>query len=420
MKRRIAPAAVKPGMYVESFGGSWFQHPFWRTCFLIETEEDARRIRESAIPFVEIDEAQGISASDDVRALSSAPPARLSAVPQRSPLACAREPYSAMLATNKAESDRKEARALVNHSKKIMRNIFERARRGEAPEVAEIEPLVEEITRSVSRNAQALLSVVRLKNKNEYTYFHSVAVCTLMVNMACHLGLNEREVHDLGMAGLLHDLGKMGVDETILNKPGRLDEGEYQAVRGHPAYGHGLLADVPGVPEAAMDVCLHHHEKMDGTGYPDGLAGEQISRAARMGAICDVYDALTSDRPYKAGWSPVEALTAMWSWEGHFDRRLLFALMQCLGVFPAGMLVRLRSNRLGIMLETQKRNTRPRACAFYCVRDHILLEPEIVIIRDDLSGDQVVSAEEPQYWSLVGWEDMSCRLLRGEDLRDAA
>jgi hypothetical protein len=189
-------------------------------------------------------------------------------------------------------------------------------------------------------------------------------------------------------------------------------------VREHPAFGHKLLSESPDMADMALDVCLHHHEKMDGTGYPFAMAGADITTAARLGAICDVYDALTSDRAYKDGWSPVEAITAMWQWEGHFDRSLLFAFMQSISIFPTRELVRLRSNRLGIVLENRRRSSRPRVCAFYSTRDHVLQPPEIVTITDDFSGDQIIAPELPEAWGFTNWDDMADDLMLGRDPRE--
>ena len=211
-------------------------------------------------------------------------------------------------------------------------------------------PLVEQISASLARNGSALLGLARLKTKDEYTYMHSVAVCALMVALARQLGL-PRTVQEAGMAGLLHDIGKMAMPLDVLNKPGKLTEDEYAIMRSHPERGHAmLLAALTSVSDAALDVCLHHHEKVDGTGYPHRLAGERISLLARMGAICDVYDAITSNRPYKAAWTP-RSLARMAQWQGHFDTRLLHAFVRAVGIYPLGSLVRLQSGRLGVVIE---------------------------------------------------------------------
>lgn len=406
-------------MFIQGFGGSWFKHPFWTSKFLIETAEDVEKVRQSDVPYVVIDDALGLGPEDEAPARPAAAPAAApssrAAIPaprRAAPIVAvpAGDPFS----EDKRSADRKEAQKLVNRSKGVMTAVFNRARLGRAVRVAEVIDIVDDISESVARNPHALLSVTRLKSKDEYTYLHSVAVCTLMVNIARHLGLEEDVVRDMGLAGLLHDIGKMGVPEPVLNKNGRLTDEEFAMVKAHPEHGYQLLSEAPDMTDMALDVCRHHHEKVDGTGYPFGHAGEQISLAARLGAICDVYDALTSDRPYKNAWTPHEAMGAMWSWEGHFDRKLLFAFMQSVGVFPTGMLVQLRSNRLGVVLENTRRASRPRVCAFYATRERAFCEPEIVTIKDSLDGDQIVAAESPLNWGFADWPAMSEYLANGE------
>lgn len=408
MLHEIPCDRVRLGMYVHGFGGSWFRHPFWRGSFALETAADVERVRRSGVPYVLIDDEKGVAPERE-----PAPP-----VAERRPPATSGvrrwsfEPP--VRAESRRDADRRAAVALVARSTRVMKRVFESARLGRAVRLPEVSPIVDEITASVSNNAQAMLSVIRKKDADEYTYFHSVAVCTLMVNLARFLGLSEAEVADLGMAGLLHDIGKSGVPDDVLNKPGRLTDAEFAAMRAHPGHGHAMLVDVPGMAQAALDVCLHHHEKMDGTGYPLALPAAKIGMAARLGAICDVYDALTSDRVYKKGWQPQEAVAAMWSWEGHFDPALLFAFMQSVGVFPTGMLVGLRSNRLGVVLDNPRRASRPRVTAFYATRDRAFIAPETVVVRDDLSGDGIVSAEDPLRWGFARWDEMRARIVGGD------
>ena len=142
---------------------------------------------------------------------------------------------------------------------------------GRAIEADAAQPLVEEISNSVMRNPGALISLARLKTADDYTYMHSVAVCALMIALARQLGLDEQQTRDAGMAGLLHDLGKALLPMEILNKPGKLTDEEFAIVKTHPGKGFDLLEHAQGVSEITKDVCLHHHEKVDGSGYPKGL-----------------------------------------------------------------------------------------------------------------------------------------------------
>ena len=215
--------------------------------------------------------------------------------------------------------------------------MFAEARMGKAVDAEQCLPLVNDISESVFRNPGALVSLARLKTQDDYTYMHSVAVCALMVALGRELGHDEAQCREAGMAGLLHDLGKAAMPLDVLNKPGKLTDDEFRIMRSHPARGHDMLAEGRGVGEGVLDVCLRHHEKMDGSGYPGKLAGDQISLLARMGAVCDVYDAITSNRPYKQGWDPAESIARMATWAGHFDPTHLQGLHPQPGHLPHGL-----------------------------------------------------------------------------------
>ncbi len=147
-----------------------------------------------------------------------------------------------------------------------------------------------------------------------------------MVSLARQLGLQDDECRQSGMAGLLHDIGKATIPEALLSKPGKLTDAEFEIMKSHPERGHAILLEARGASAQALEVCLHHHEKMDGSGYPHGLNEDTITLLARMGAVCDVYDAVTSNRPYRSGWDPGDAIMQMATWNGHFDPKVLTRL----------------------------------------------------------------------------------------------
>ncbi|MBX7499977.1 HD-GYP domain-containing protein [Qipengyuania sp. YG27] len=374
MKHRILPQDVTAGMFICGFGGGWLNHPFWVKRFEVKPRH-LRRLAESAVPFVIIDDEKGPGPAEAAQDSPSTASASAQARPcddgkesirplrSRKPGGPSRGSYSAAPARN---SKRAEAKRLLARSLAVTRETFANIRSGKPIRMAEVSDVVEDIVGSTAQCPRALLEVLRLKQKDEYTYLHSVAVCTLMINVARQLGKDEAEVFDYGLAGLFHDLGKMCVDQAILDKPGSLDEAEFDAVRTHPIQGYDILARTSGVPAIALDVCRHHHERPDGKGYPSGLSGAELSEAARLGAICDVYDALTSDRAYKDAWSPSKAMTAMWGWEGQFDRELLFAFMQSVGVYPEGLVVELDGDRLGLVLAPRSDGQRSRVLVFFC------------------------------------------------------
>ena len=249
--------------------------------------------------------------------------------------------------------------------------------------------------------------MARLKTADDYTYLHSMAVAGLMTALARQLGLSEDEVHAAARGGLLHDMGKAVTPLDVLNKPGSLTEDEYSAIRRHPEEGHRLLIE-SGVDDAAtLDIALHHHEKMDGTGYPHRLSGEQISRMARMAAVCDVYDAITSNRPYKRGWCPAESLKRMASWTGHFDPVIFQAFVKSLGIYPVGTLVRLQSQQLGVVIEQSPAALlKPKVRVFHCLRRQSrVLMYELELAAGDCS-DRVLQLEAPGDWGIRDLEKL--------------
>ena len=401
MQRQISPEDARLGMYIRGFGGSWLDHPFWRAKFVLKTRDDVLRIQQSGVPYVLIDESVDLDL--EPAAITIPAPKRSSSAIRSRPV---RQPRTNGDNDDRQRErfDRQRAKALLTRATKVLRRAFTEVRLGRAVRMEEVASIVDEVLESVDRSPRTLLEILRLRQKDEYTYMHSVAVCTLMVNVARQMGKGISETRDYGLAGLLHDLGKMGISDTILNKPGKLTEGEFSAIRNHPEHGYQVLSQSPNMPEMALDVCRHHHERMDGSGYPFGLPAEAISIVARLGAICDVYDALTSERVYKGAFSPAEAITEMWNWDGHFDLPLLFTFMQSVAVFPAGMVVQLRSNRLALVLPDKKRASRPRVLAFWATRDREFIKPEVVVIDDNLANDSIVAPAAPGDWGFEDWD----------------
>jgi putative nucleotidyltransferase with HDIG domain len=416
----IKPADVATGMYIHGFVGSWFDHPFWRKKFLLEDDDDVIKIRQSRVDAVIIDGERGAVPAPKPVVSTSLPSApRLATQPN--PMARRYSPPSEPAKSTSFRQETKRAARIVEKSKKQVGAMFEAARMGQAIKVADVAPLIDEIRESVERNNKALTNLVRLKSKDEYTYMHSVAVCALMINFARKLDLDEATIRNMGMAGLLHDLGKMAVPQMILDKTGRLTDEEFTTIRSHPERGHALIGDNPEIPDVARDVCLHHHEKMDGTGYPFGLQGNEISMAARMGAICDVYDAVTSNRPYKDPWTPCMALGRMMQWQGHFDERLMQVFVNSMGLYPAGGLVRLNDHRLALVIDNcADEPSSIRVRPFYCTSRLQLIDPVEIVVAPD-RGPQILGTERPEFWHFDDWEALRGSILaKGAGLSAAA
>lgn len=392
MLKKIPVSQLRLGMHLHKLEGAWIQHPFWKTRFVVESTQDLQRLHECGVAECWIDTDLGLDVASApppaqvARAAPAAPPVATPPTPAPAPPPAAPElPMSAEL---------KQAAAICSRGREAVVAMFNEARMGRTVDAEGCLPLVEEISNSVIRNPGAMVSLARLKTKDDYSYMHSVAVCALMVSLARQLGMDEADCRVAGLAGLLHDIGKALMPLEVLNKPGRLTEPEFAIMRSHPARGHQLLQESQGCSEATLDVVLHHHERMDGTGYPHRLAADGISQLARMGAVCDVYDAITSNRPYKAGWDPAESIARMASWKGHFDTVLFSAFVRSLGIYPTGSLVRLESGRLAVVLEQNPASlVAPVVKVFFSTKSQMPIPAEPLDLAQRGCADRIVGRE---------------------------
>jgi len=400
MIKKIKVKELKLGMYIHELHGSWLNHPFWKTSFLLKDPADLAKIRTSGVTEVSVDPSQSKVA---LTTASSQPEPGISSNPATDTM-----PISDEKATRGSFQDElKRARELCNRSRVAVTKMFGEARMGNTVSMAEAREVVDEITASVSRHPLALITLARLKTSDNYTYMHSVAVCAMMVALARHLDMTEDQVRDAGYAGLLHDVGKMTVPDAILNKPGQLSDDEFQIIKSHPEKGREILLRTGDISQMTMDVCLHHHEKYDGSGYPHGLKGEDISVYARMGAICDVYDAITSNRPYKKGWGPAESLQKMAQWKGHFDPALFQVFVKVVGIYPIGSLVRLKSQRLAVVIEqNEKHLLKPKVKVFFSVRSSMPLPQSVVDLSLPGQEDSIEVREHFENWNFPYMEEL--------------
>ena len=396
MRKKISVKELRLGMFIDKLDGNWLKHPFWKTTFKLDSTKNLKALQDSAVTHVWIDTDKGLDVEDKLapqETVAETPDDKAiePGEPETSPGPEVTEPVP-------IEKEMAAARQTLDKAKNATTKLLQEARMGKSVNTEDVAPLVDEISQSVARNPSAMLTVTRMKTKDDYTYLHSVAVCALMIALGKQINY-QGDYHELGMAGLLHDVGKMASPDDILNKEGKLTDEEFKVIQDHPRKGWEILkASGDNISDIALDVCLHHHERVDGNGYPDKLSGDDLSLEARMGAVCDVYDAITSDRCYKKGWDPAESLKKMASWkDGHFDEYIFQAFVKTVGIYPSGTLVKLKSGRLGVVTEQSAETLlKPRIKVFFSCSSRVGIPPTIINLSK--SNEEIESIEEPEDW----------------------
>lgn len=412
-------------MYVESLCGRWLDHPFWRTRFIVRGERDLAALRESGVAECWIDRSRGVAprprpaaeafdaGADDAFPMPPASPGT-APIPPDSPRS---QETAAVSPTGRAlsyDEEVEQAAIVCGQAARITQSLFREARLGRALELDRCAAIAEQISASATRNPAALVSLARVRTHHSYTFMHSVAVCALMTSLARQLGFDEQRTQEAALAGLLHDIGKAGIAREILDKPGRLTDEEFASIRLHPDLGNRMLRENSVANETVLLACLHHHERWDGKGYPRGLRGDAIPFAARMNAICDVYDAITSQRAYKEPWDPAESLARMAAWTkaGQFDPTVFRAFANVVGIYPVGALVRMQSGRLAVVVD-QNRDLPAQPCVkvFWSTRDSVPVPVERIDLSSSAAGDRIVARESNEQW---GFRHLPT-LLMGEE-----
>ena len=397
MLKKVASSQLRVGMYIHDLDCGWMEHPFLRNRFAITSEDEIRKILASGIRSVTIDCTRGQDVADAPTV------AEAEAVMEAEVAAIAAKPVPPLRTTLAEEFDR--ASVIRRQAAGLVKTVMQDARLGKAVELDQVSPVVENITASILRNASALLGLSVIKNKDDYTFLHSVSVCTLLVAFCRSRGMDAGTTYQAGIGGLLHDTGKALVPDHILNKPGRLTDEEFEVVRRHPKDGYDILRRSAGIGAIPLDITLHHHERRDGTGYPDGQGEQDTSELAQMAAIVDVYDAITADRCYHKGMPAAEALRKMYEWSKfHFSPALTQEFMRCVGIYPVGTLVLLESGRLGVVVEPHETSLlTPKVNVFYSTKSQTYIKPETVDLARGLGfggGDKIVRHEAPEKWQV--------------------
>jgi len=398
MIKKVAISDLREGMFVHDLDCDWLTHPFLTNQFTITSNSQIEKIAAIGIHEIYIDTDKGLdvpNAPTDVEVRQSLEKDLLSLA--------ASQPLSIQRMAHHEEIG--HARTIKSRAQQLVRTVMADARLGRAVEVEKADHVVEQITESIFRNSGALLGLLTIKNKDDYTFLHCVSVCALLVAFCRTLELDSAMTRQVGMGGLLHDTGKALVPGEVLNKPGKLTDEEFDLIRRHPRDGYDILLRTPEIGPIPLDITLHHHERMDSNGYPDKLAPAAIPQYVRMSSIVDVYDAITSNRCYHRGMTATDALRKLLEWSSHhFDPELVHAFIHCVGIYPVGTLVKLESGRLGFVMEQNDRNLlMPKLKVVFSTKSNARVKPyELDLARRMGFGgaDSIVGHENPTEWNL--------------------
>lgn len=291
---RIEKAALRPGMFIEAVECPGDE--FAKRRFLLNGPAELKRIAATSATTVLINTSLGVAAEPVARDRGQkterkARELRLQAIAEKACSVLQRE------LADIADGGSIDSDALRNVADGFGQAV------GEAPDL--------------------FLKVTRLKHKDTVTFKHSIAVSALMVRVGQVMNLSDETISDLGLAGLVHDIGKLRISDAVLKKEGKLDDRERGLIKQHPRIGYEILRAGPPVSELVLDVCLHHHELLDGSGYPDALVATSLPLHCRIAAVCDVFEALTSTRPYKAAWSSAKALEWLYAHQHQYDAKIV-------------------------------------------------------------------------------------------------
>ncbi|UCZ57681.1 HD-GYP domain-containing protein [Desulfurispirillum indicum] len=420
MKKKISLDDLIPGMFIADLNCGWLDHPFASTRFLVRNTMTISKIRALGIEELWIDTSKGrdvprkkVEVVIDEADKQAPPPAEAEAdvasqqeveknEGQKSDLKVVLPPQPVPLG-----EEIRMARRTHHEASQTITNMMNDIRMGRSIKTETSAPIVERMTDSIFRNQNALLSLGRIRNQDQYTFQHSVSVSVLMMIFAKSQGYDIDTIHHIGQGALLHDIGKVKVPNEILNKPGKLTDEEFAIMKQHATYSGEILSGTPEISPICVEVAAQHHERWDGSGYPKGLKGDQISPYAQMAAVADVYDAITSDRCYHKGQHPTVVLRRLLEWsEQHFCPSMVQRFIQCVGIYPPGTLVRLKSGKLAVVMESasEKDGRRdllhPVVRAIFCTKEHRYMRPEILDLSCEDVCEMVVGSEDPKKWGI--------------------
>ena len=348
MIRQISIDQLLPGMYVVDLHKRWLDHSIWQPRFKVRDEAHIWMLREEGISQLSVDTVKGID-------LPPSPMATLNRIDRR--LQSMAEIKAAIPRTVSLGEERRRATRLLTEAGTTVNWLMLSAKAGQNVDAAQLEPIVSKMIESVIRNPDALVPLARLKRMDAYATEHAVATAGLIIAFGRQQGMPAAEIEKLALGTMVKDIGHAALDARLVAKRGVLSKDEYSIVQSHVEEGLAVLEATSKLSETSVAVVLEHHERYNGCGYPYRMAGDEISMAGRMAAIVDTYDAMTSDRPYRAAMSPSHTLRQLFDEGGtQYDPDLVAAFVKTVGIYPVGTLVLLESGHLAVVEQMHPEN----------------------------------------------------------------
>lgn len=380
---------LRPGMFVVRFDLSWFKHPFLSTRLgMLKDTKLPAYLRSLGVTHVEIDLDRGLDV--DLGPLPDPPP--VPEQPEEPEAPAAQFEFSAKDIPPPTDSARtlRFAKRFFSQSMDCTKRVMAGAQAGKPVALDEARLMIGRLIATVESNRSVVRLLSVLKAYDEYTYTHCLNVAAMGVLFGKHIGLSGNQLETLGLAGLLHDVGKCLLPAEIVNKPGKLTDDEFDVMKKHTVLGFDYIKDQPGVPGPVALGVLEHHERHDGTGYPRQIAGREIAGVSRILSVLDVYDALTSDRVYRSRMSPHLALRTLCAKRGSaFPEAILDRFITCVGVYPPGSVVQLRNGYFAVVTGYDERSPLHPSMTIFLGPDARPVRPrrvETLRLRDQPTG----------------------------------
>lgn len=395
MIKRISIDKLRPKMYVSDLNCDWIPHHNMKKEGRIPNQALIEQLKSRGIKEVYIDTQRGIDVDDGLT---------LAEVDQHNQkkLNIASTQSMAKAGSVSVEEELIKANKLHLEAKSVMAGVLNDVKFGKPLETEAFDDLADGMIDSVIRNHNALACIGRIRKKDNYLMEHSINLSVLMGIFAKAMKIDRDTMHQAMVGALLHDIGKIMIPDNILHKPGKLDDNEFARMKQHVVFSRELLKKTPGIHPLTVDVAAQHHERIDGSGYPEGLTGCQICQEGKMVAITDVYDAITADRCYHKGLQPTVALKKLLEWSGtHLEEKLVHTFILSMGIYPVGSLVMMESGRLAVVIEaSEKDQTRPIVKAMYHSRLNQYISAETIDLSKAASQDAIKSSVDPDKWKI--------------------